>query len=617
MYKKFLIKFLTLLIFISGYLFPQQFKFAWLSDIHIGYPTAKEDLIRSVNDINTFDDINFTIISGDITAVGSLKELSEAKSILDNLKKPYYIIPGNHDTKWSESGGIDFIRLWGKDRFVFEYDKFLFIGLHEGPRMKMADGFFAPEDLRWYDSLITSLPNSNQPIFFVTHYPLDESIANWYEMVDRLKNVNIQLVLFGHGHTNKIYDFESIKGVMGRSNLRAKEQIGGYTIAEIKNDSIFFSERITGYETKLPWLSLALQQRNFEAPLFQEKRPDYSVNTLFPNVKTFWQQNMGWTIASSAVVDDNSVYFGDASGFFYSLNKSDGRINWKYKTRSAIYSSGDLSCDWVVFGSTDSSIYCLNKNDGKLSWNYKTNASVLGSPLIEDGKVYIGCSDNKFRKFDLETGKLVWEFNGLNGFVETKPVLYDDKIFFGAWDEFLYCLNSESGNLIWKWKGDKPGVFYSPAACIPVVSSDIIFIAAPDRKLTAIDIETGKEFWRTGKYQVRETLGLSESEDKLFIRTLNDTIMALMVSKAPEGPIWITDCNFGYDISSAQIVEKDSSLFYATKNGLIFCLDSETGKIKWQHKITNGFVNTITALSSNEIITTDFEGNVRLIQSAE
>lgn len=53
--------------------------------------------------------------------------------------------------------------------------------------MRMADGHWAPEDLRWFDSLIVSLPNSNEPIIFITHYPINEEIANWYEMLDRLK----------------------------------------------------------------------------------------------------------------------------------------------------------------------------------------------------------------------------------------------------------------------------------------------------------------------------------------------------------------------------------------------------------------------------------------------
>lgn len=601
--------FYIIFFIITNLSFPQQFKFAWLSDIHIGYPTAQEDLQISIDDINSLEDISFTIISGDITATGTLDELTIAKSILDNLKKPYYIIPGNHDTKWSESGCTDFLKLWGNDRFVFEHDKFLFIGLHQGPRMRMADGHWAPEDLRWFDSLIVSLPNSNEPIIFITHYPLNEEIANWYEMLDRLKNVNTQAVLFGHGHANKIYDFESIPGVMGRSNLRSKDEVGGYTIAAINNDSIYFYERTPNSQTKL-WHQLPLQQRNYEALVTEQIRPDYSINQKYPEVKSAWEFNSGYTIGSSAIVKDNSVYIGDASGYFYSLSLSDGSVNWKYKTHNAIYSTPVVKCKSVVFGSADSSIYCLNSINGNLIWKYKTNAAVLGCPIIEDDIVFIGGSDRTFRAIDLETGKLIWEFKGLNGFVETKPVFYDDKILFGAWDEHFYCLDSETGNLIWKWKGDNKGIFYSPAACWPVVSDGIVFFAAPDRKLTAIDIETGNQLWRSGKYRVRETVGLSEDGEKLFIRTMNDTILALPVSEKLEEPLWITNCGFGYDISSSQIIEKDGVIFYPTKNGMIYSLHSETGKIIWQHKSTNGLINTITPLTNNKFITTDFDGRV-------
>ena len=234
--------------------------------------------------------------------------------------------------------------------------------------------------------------------------------------------------------------------VMGRSNLRAKEKVGGYTIAEVMNDSIYFSERTPDKETKL-WHQLPLQQRNYEALVTEQKRPDYSINQKYPNVKSVWEFNSGYTIGSSAVVKDNSVFVGDASGYFYSLSLSDGSVNWKYKTQNAIYSTAAIKDNYVVFGSADSSIYCLNAENGNLIWKYKTNAAVLGCPIIEDEKVYIGGSDRTFRAIELETGKLVWEFKGLNGFVETKPVFYDDKILFGAWDEHFYCLDSETGKL--------------------------------------------------------------------------------------------------------------------------------------------------------------------------
>lgn len=588
-------------------LFAQQLKFAWLTDIHIGYPTAAEDLNQSVQDINSFDDIDFTIVSGDITATGTLAELTTAKSILDKLKKPYYIIPGNHDTKWSESACTDFIKLWGNDRFNFEFDKICFVGLHQGPRMRMADGYFAPEDLRWFDSLFRTKYDSTKPLIFITHYPLDESIANWYEMTRRLKALNTKVVLFGHGHANKIYNLEGIPGVMGRSNLRAKELNGGYNIVEVRNDSIFFFSKSNSNKEYKKWYSLSLSE-NFQ---FEDsKLPDYSINTFYPNVKIKWQFNTGYTIGSSAALNDKNIFVGDASGKFYSLNIVDGSVQWTFKTNNAIYSSPEVVSGYVVFGSADSSIYCLNKNSGQIIWKIKTNAAVLGSPLIQNNIVYIGGSDKTFRAIDLVTGKIIWEFSGLNGFVESKPVISNDKIIFGAWDEHLYCLNAITGDLILKWKGDREGIFYSPAACTPVISNGIVFIVAPDRQMTAIEIETGKQLQRTGKFQVRETIGISENAEMIFIRTMNDTILALPASGDLQQPVWITNCGFGYDISSAQIVEKDGIIFYPTKNGVIYSLDSTNGKILWKYKITNGFVNTLTVVDKNQTIATDFDGNI-------
>lgn len=222
----------------------QSFRFAWLSDTHVGSTTGAEDLSAAVRDINRLQDIAFTVISGDITEMGGDAELLLAKSILDSLHLPYHIIPGNHDAKWSESGCTMFPRLWGDDRFVFDMQGWKFVGLHEGPIMRMGDGHFAPEDLRWLDSVIASMGDPTQPVVFVTHYPLDSSIDNWYEVAARLRRVNIKAVLCGHGHANGLYSFAGIPGIMGRSNLRGQHATGGYTIAEIRSDSLLLRSGI-------------------------------------------------------------------------------------------------------------------------------------------------------------------------------------------------------------------------------------------------------------------------------------------------------------------------------------------------------------------------------------
>jgi outer membrane protein assembly factor BamB len=595
-------------------------RFAWMSDTHIGNPTAAEDLRNSVNDINSLYGLDFTILSGDITEMGSNEELKIAKQILDSLQKHYYIVPGNHDCKWSESGATMFIKLWGNDRFVFQSGEYLFIGLHQGPRMRMGDGHWAPEDMRWLDSTLQTI-STDKKIFFVTHYPIDDGIDNWYEVLDQMKNYNTQAFLFGHGHRNRTYNFsqrdgfpEGIPGVMGRSNLRAGNYEGGYTIAEIVGDTIKFFEKKPVSDEKEYWHAVALGNKRYD-PSIKDERPDFSINQTYTSVKEKWIFNSGYTNGSSPAVWENIVFTGDASGTLHAISIEDGNEVGLFKTNGPIYSSPAVKDDYVIFGSADSNIYCLNAETGLLEWKVKTGAEVLGSPSIEDDMVYIGGSDRTFRAIELETGEVKWKFDGLNGFIESKPLVYKDKIIFGAWDTYLYCLDKSTGKLLWKWKGDMNGILYSPAACNPVASGDLVFIAAPDRKLTAININTGEQLWRTGRYQVRESIGISEDGSKFFVRTMRDSIIAFPTSNTLPEPLWITNAKFDYDINSAQLVEKDGVLFYGTKNGLLIALDSLTGEILWKHKVGVTIINTVTPLDSKRVLLNDLDGKTMLIEA--
>src|SRR5215207_3252880 len=94
-----------LFFFLSGHAQTKPFRFAFISDTHIGSPNggAEEDLRRTIADINAMTDIAFVVITGDITELGTDAQLKLAKQMFDSLKVCYHIIPGNHDTGWSES----------------------------------------------------------------------------------------------------------------------------------------------------------------------------------------------------------------------------------------------------------------------------------------------------------------------------------------------------------------------------------------------------------------------------------------------------------------------------------------------------------------------------------
>lgn len=72
---------------------------------------------------------------------------------------------------------------------------------------------------------------------------------------------------------------------MGRSNLRAKDSIGGYNIVTIEKGSISYSTRIPGSITKAPWAAVALQDHHFDKELKKYPRPSYAINDQYPQVR--------------------------------------------------------------------------------------------------------------------------------------------------------------------------------------------------------------------------------------------------------------------------------------------------------------------------------------------
>ncbi|MGZ4963058.1 MAG: PQQ-binding-like beta-propeller repeat protein, partial [Limisphaerales bacterium] len=254
-------------------------------------------------------------------------------------------------------------------------------------------------------------------------------------------------------------------------------------------------------------------------------------------------------------------------------------------------------------------------------WQYSTLKPIVASPRTANGKVFIGASDHKFRALDLQTGKLLWEFPDLKFYVETKPLVHDDRVIFGAWDNHLYALDSNSGKLLWSWSSPMDWINVSPAAYEPTSAAGKVFVVAPDRQMTALDFSTGKQLWRTAQYQVRETMGMSQDKSRFYVRTMGTldgvsaTLAAFSTAANKPEKLWQTDPHIGYDINSAQIVEKDGVVFYGSKNGVVLALNAKTGDILWQHKLGNTIVHTVVPISARRVVATDFDGKTTLLQN--
>ncbi|NCI47547.1 outer membrane protein assembly factor BamB family protein [Sediminibacterium soli] len=590
----------------------KPFRFAFLSDTHIGSPDGKaeEDLKRTVADINQMTGIAFVVITGDITELGTDAEIRLAKQLLDELKVPYYIIPGNHDSGWSESGGVTFGKVFGNDKFVFSYNGISFMGCASGPYVRMSDGHIPRDAVVWMDKELEKI-GPYQPLIFLNHYPIDNALDNWYEVTDRLKKHHTLAILCGHGHNNHALNFEGIPGVMGRSNLRAKAAYGGYNLVDVRTDSMIFSERTPGMVTKQPWTGVKLEQHPYTNTGYT--RPSYAVNDSFPSVKEKWTFHSDANVISTPAVSGQLVFFGNSLGRIDALSVKNGKKKWSFQTGGAVFSSPAVSGDRMVAGSGDGKIYCLQTTSGRKLWEVSTDAAVLGCPLIKKGIVYIGGSDHRFRALSLADGKELWRFEGLEGPVMSTPVLHGDKLIFGAWDRNLYALEAATGKLVWKWNNGSAVRNFSPASCIPVIKDDVVYIVAPDRYLSAIDIHTGTTLWRNNEATVRESIGISADGAYVYGKTMNDAIVAFHTSREKQAVDWKLDCGFGYEHVPSMLIERKGRVFFGTKNGRVYAIDPAAKKKLWVFKSDNSMVNTVNVFSDNQLVMATMDGKVSLL----
>ena len=595
---------------------PKQVKFALLTDLHVTPGAASDSAVhRMVEEINNMD-LDFTIVSGDLSNTGSDEELYAVKNALDKLIKPYYVLPGNHETNWSESAGLTFSKLWGNDRFIFRSNGYMFVGFNTGPFMKMGDGIVKQEDLHWLSRELQQKMVKDEILISFTHYPLAEGLDNWVPVTAILKSFGCRLAFCGHGHKLALLNFNGIPGIMGRTGLPGNTGHAGFNIIKLRNDSVFVYNKEISVRIAKPTIILNYLKPDTLLKLPISTEPDFSVNQEFKNCQVVAEFTDTSSIFSGpCLVNDTILVYGNALGFVKGVSTVSKKIIWQIKIEGPVYSTPVAAKGKIVLGTIDRNIIGLDAKNGKQLWIVKTGRPVLAEGIIEDNYVYIGGGDKDFYKIDIESGKISWIFSGVKGLIQGKPALSGSNIVFGAWDRYLYCLDKKSGSLQWKWDNGKPQILFSPGNIFPVCSGNRVFIVAPDRFMTAIDMSSGKAIWRTGIHQVRESMGESPDGKQVYAKLMNDTLIAVSAYGNQPSTVWAVNAGFGYEHNPCPVFASNDVVISATRNGMLVAVDPKTSEIIWKYKAGYSSVNKVVADQNNTYWFTLTEGRVEGIRT--
>ena len=607
--------FLSLSIFLLPlFLSAQDLKFAFLTDLHYSEGSKSiTDLSQCIRDVNTLEGLDFVLFGGDITDFGSDEEIAAAKNIIDSLKYKYYIVAGNHDAKWSESGCNTFRKVFGYENFEFECKGWRFIGCNSGPDMRMAPALIPQESMEWLRSL-----KPGKRTIFINHYPLDTSVLNYFEVARELKRIGTQFVIGGHWHRNVAMNYAGLPGVLGRSTLSAGKA-PGYNLVTIDDNHIKISEmRVFGdmHVQLEPWYETDLKPVadtvTYDASGLPSDYPwmRYDVND--GRVQAVWKIKETSNIASGFAVNDKYAFYATESGIVKCVSLNDGKEKWARQFPGKIFSTPALDGKILVFGCADGNIYGLKAKNGRLKWKHEANKSVLGSPAIRNGIAYIGSSDGIFRALNVKSGKTIWEYADVDGFVECRPFVDGEQVVFGTWANKLYSLDPATGSLQWIWQCKKPSRMYSPAAVWPVKSEGRVFIAVPDRRLYVIDAATGKEIKHFDGV-ARESVGISQDGSTIYCKSMWHKLTA--IDSKSLNIKWQAETGTGYDISPTSIAQADEiGIIMPTDKGNLACFDARNGREQWKYKISIALVNPLAFTSEGMLLASTMDGTITLLK---
>jgi outer membrane protein assembly factor BamB len=133
---------------------------------------------------------------------------------------------------------------------------------------------------------------------------------------------------------------------------------------------------------------------------------------------------------------------------------------------------------------------------------------------------------------------------------------------------------------------------------------------APDRFVSAIHLTNGNTIWRTKEGGLRESIGISADGQWLYGKSMQDTLVAFPTSAELPKASWKMPVGYGYDHVPSMLIEEEGTLFFGTRNGVVYAVDPQSQRTIWAHKVDNAMVNTIRVINRREMLVSTMDGRL-------
>ncbi|MFN3324792.1 MAG: PQQ-binding-like beta-propeller repeat protein [Bryobacteraceae bacterium] len=295
-------------------------------------------------------------------------------------------------------------------------------------------------------------------------------------------------------------------------------------------------------------------------------------------------------------------------------------------------------------------LMAVNRKDGSILWRkeidsgnklFRKQNSASPSPITDGKHVWIMTGNGKFACFTLD-GKEVWKRDiqaeygrfGLNHGYASTPLLHRGRLYVQVLHgmltddpSYVFAVEPLTGKTIWKVERPTDAIRESPdnygTPQIATVSGKEQLVISGADYVTGHDLDSGKELWRIGGFN---------PGNNPFNRTIASSIVIggnVFTTSTRGRPfigfkaggsgditgkseLWTN--NLGADVPTPATDGK--YIYVLVDNGVINCLEAETGKVIYQgQRIELGTYSSSPLLADGKIYCTNEEGTTTVVQA--
>jgi len=317
---------------------------------------------------------------------------------------------------------------------------------------------------------------------------------------------------------------------------------------------------------------------------------------------------------------------------------------WQLKLPGVGYSSPVLwdkkvFVTWSNVSEKKRGVICIDCETGKQDWifsaafetyrHHRDNSYAASTPALDERNIYLSWVSGT--KLIVEAvshdGKSVWKRNDLGSFsgrhgAGASPIVIGDIVIAGndnrSKDSFLIGLDSKTGKTVWKHERKSHSTSYiTPTVYRPQNKpAEIIFCSSP-HGISSIDPISGKLNWETGGIFTLKSVASPVVAGGLIFATAGRGGAGVESAAIRPGQTVKTVYSLKADLPYVPTpIVVNSLMFILSDQGVVSCIEAETGKGVWKEKIGGKYYSSPVCVN-NKIYCISQKGEMVVFEASK